>query len=81
MCCIDVQPTVEPGQEVTEMMIPANKVGLVIGEYEYDTTTGGDCSHSLSSFPYISGKGGEMIKALQVSTGNLTSFSTALKLN
>lgn len=33
-----VQPAVEPGQEVTEMMIPANKVGLVIGECEKHMT-------------------------------------------
>ncbi len=31
--CVCVQQTsVEPGQEVMELMIPANKVGLVIGE-------------------------------------------------
>ena len=34
------QISLEPGQEVVELMIPANKVGLIIGKLSFHCTMG-----------------------------------------
>ena len=56
----------QPGQEVVELMIPATKVGLIIGK----TTALLPCIY-VRPFIYFffSGKGGEMIKMLQERAG------------
>ena len=55
------------GEEVAELMIPANKVGLIIGTYTHHTATGLGATCTVCVY-LPAGKGGEMIKALQVYT-------------
>ena len=64
----------EGGQEIAELMIPANKVGLIIGtcvqytvaQYARGLQSDVKCVLNLCFVHIFTGKGGEMIKALQV---------------
>jgi far upstream element-binding protein len=56
------------GEEVAELMIPANKVGLIIGTYTHHTATGLGATCTVCVY-LPAGKGGEMIKALQEKAG------------
>ena len=88
-----VSSSLEPGQEIVEIMIPSNKVGLIIGmsfcsphfhlnplskisflwpvSVLYSSTVLLITSCFVLSF---AGKGGEMIKALQVRVWSVCAF-------